>query len=75
MCCEDNLALYISLSLSPVVTGATDGIGKSYAEEVRLQDPYLFNFCHGESVTRAHTHTHTPYLLIGHWREKLLWAY
>lgn len=28
------------LSVSPVVTGATDGIGKSYAEEVRLLDPY-----------------------------------
>uniref|UniRef100_A0A3B4T3S3 3-ketoacyl-CoA reductase n=1 Tax=Seriola dumerili TaxID=41447 RepID=A0A3B4T3S3_SERDU len=29
-----------------VVTGATDGIGKSYAEEVRLLDPYLFHFFH-----------------------------
>lgn len=29
-----------------VVTGATDGIGKSYAEEVRLPNPYLFHFFH-----------------------------
>lgn len=31
----------------PVVTGATDGIGKSYAEEVRVPLLYLFPSLHG----------------------------
>lgn len=50
-----------SFCFSPVVTGATDGIGKSYAEEVRLLDPYLFHFFQGKAMTHAHTHTHTMF--------------
>ncbi len=68
---------FSSFCLSPVVTGATDGIGKSYAEEVRLLDPYLFHFFHGKAVTHAYTHRHTHIRcsLIGHGRGELLQAY
>lgn len=35
------------------MTGATDGIGKSYAEEVRLVETVYFTYFLGQSVTRT----------------------
>lgn len=65
-CCEKLLLTSLSsFCLLTVVTGATDGIGKSYAEEVRLLDSYLSHFFHTErkkkrtAMTHSHTHTHT----------------
>lgn len=43
------------LCFFPVVTGATDGIGKSYAEEVRLLLVISF-LLWGGTMTHAHTH-------------------
>ena len=53
----------LRLSLFPVVTGATDGIGKSYAEEVSCPrgSPHVRTL-HGErrdSWVRALARTHT----------------